>query len=89
MDNAYELRLYDTNLLTFTLEEKGIEGLTALILNENNNQKKLFPLDLALTDDGILKWLERRVIPKNRTNVAEILKSLNLFPGDGTECRNL
>ena len=40
--------------------------------------KNLFPLDLDLTDDGILKWLERRVIPKNRAFVDEILKTLGL-----------
>ena len=38
----------------------------------------IFPLDLELTDEGILKWLQRRVIPKNRAFVDEILKSLNL-----------
>lgn len=82
MDNACELRIYDTILLTFSLEERGIEGLTARILNVNNDQEHLFPLDLALTDDGVIKWLERRVIPKNRTNVAEILKSLDLTVGN-------
>ncbi len=39
---------------------------------------QLFPLDLEMTDDGIIKWLERRVIPKNRQFVDEILKALGL-----------
>lgn len=41
-------------------------------------KRSLFPLDLELTDEGIIKWLERRVIPKNRQFVDEILKTLGL-----------
>ena len=52
-DNAYELRLYDETLLTFTLEEKGIEGLKASIFNTNNAVNELFPLDMTLTDEGV------------------------------------
>jgi hypothetical protein len=37
---------------------------------------------LELTGDGIMKWLERRVIPKNRTFVEEILRSLGLSIGN-------
>ena len=76
--NIYELRIYDEILLTFTLEEAGIEGLKARIVNENEKLKHLLPLDLTMTEDGVLKWLQHRVIPKNRTFVEEILKALNL-----------
>ena len=76
MNNCYSLRLYDDEILTFTLEEKGLEGLKSHIVTVNEDMKNLFPLDLDLTDDGILKWLERRVIPKNRAFVDEILKTL-------------
>jgi transcriptional regulator with XRE-family HTH domain len=79
---AYELRLYDTTLVSFTLEDKGIEGLVAHIINVNNKMQSVFPLDLELTDEGLLKWLERRVIPKNRTFVDEILKTLKLSVND-------
>ena len=78
MNNSYSLRLYDDELLTFSLEEKGLEGLKSHILSVNEDKKNLFPLDLELTDDGIIKWLERRVIPKNRAFVDEILKTLGL-----------
>ena len=78
MNNCYSLRLYDDEILTFTLEEKGLEGLKSHIVTVNEDMKNLFPLDLDLTDDGILKWLERRVIPKNRAFVDEILKTLGL-----------
>ena len=82
MDSSYELRMYDTPLMTFTLEERGIEGLVADIVTTYEQQQKLFPLDLSLSDDGIVRWLEHRVIPKNRTFVEEILKSLNLSLGN-------
>jgi transcriptional regulator with XRE-family HTH domain len=81
-DNTYELRLYDKHLLTFTLEEQGIAGLVAEILNTDERQKKLFPLDLELTSGGIVRWLQHRVIPKNRAFVDEILKTLDLSVGN-------
>ena len=55
MNNCYSLRLYDDEILTFTLEEKGLEGLKSHIVSVNEDMKNLFPLDLDLTDDGILK----------------------------------
>ena len=78
MDNEYSLRLYDEELLTFSLEEISLEGLQAKILKVNSNRNVVFPLDLELSNDGILKWMEHRVIPKNRAFVDEILKTLGL-----------
>lgn len=78
MNKTYDLRLYDEPLLTFTLKEKGLEGLQATVLSVDTEKQNLFPLDLELTDDGIVKWLTRRVIPKNRQFVDEILKTLGL-----------
>lgn len=78
MTNLYSLRLYDDELITFSLEEKGLEGLQAKILKADTEHAQLFPLDLELTDEGIIKWLEKRVIPKNRQFVDEILKTLGL-----------
>ena len=80
-ENAYELRLYDTPLMLFTLEERGIEGLSAQTITVNEDKQKLLPLDLTPTSEGIVKWLENRLIPKNRAFVDEILKSLNLSVG--------
>ncbi len=78
MNKIYDLRLYDETLLTFSLEEKGLEGLQASVLQVETDRQTLFPLDLELTNDGIIKWLARRVIPKNRQFVDEILKTLGL-----------
>ena len=78
MTNVYSLRLYDEDLITFSLEEKGLEGLQANILYSDTQNANLFPLDLEHTDEGIVKWLGKRVIPKNRQFVDEILKTLGL-----------
>ena len=74
----YSLRLYDEELLTFSMEDAGLSGLKTRLLSAHMDRLSVFPLDLELTDEGILKWLQRRVIPKNRAFVDEILKSLNL-----------
>lgn len=78
MSNIYDLKIYNQILLTFSLEEKGLEGLKVQIQAVDEQLSYLLPLDLELTDTGILKWLQRRVIPKNRAFVDEILKSLGL-----------
>lgn len=82
MAHIYELKLYNEALLTFALEKRGLEGLTAKIISVTDERKHLLPLDMSITDTGIIKWLERRVIPKNRTFVNEILKTLGLSPND-------
>lgn len=76
--DRYSLRLYDEELLTFSLKDGGLEGLKAEVLSVNEGRKSVFPLDLEVTGDGIIRWLERRVIPKNRAFVDEILKALGL-----------
>lgn len=78
MSNIYNMKLYDDTLVTFSLEEKGLDGLCVQIFNVREDLKELLPLDMILTGDGILKWLRKRVIPKNRAFVDEILKSLGL-----------
>lgn len=82
MNSLYELRLYDETLLTFSMAEKGLEGLVAEIDYINNDKLNLFPLDLDASNIGIIKWLRNRVIPKNRRFVDEILKTLNLSQND-------
>ena len=78
----YSLRLYDDELLTFSLHKEVLAGLTAKILSVNEKFKSLFPLDLDVTDAGIAKWLQGRIIPKNRTFVGEILAQLGLTIDD-------
>ena len=78
----YSLRLYDDELLTFSLHKAGLAGLKAKIISVNESLKPLFPLDLDVTDDGIAKWLQWRIIPKNRTFVGEILAQFGLTIDD-------
>ena len=78
MKDEYSLRLYDKDLVRFSMENRGIEGLKVYIKHIENDLMKLFPLDLELTDDGMLSWMERRVIPKNREFVQQILNTLGL-----------
>ncbi|MBR1758255.1 MAG: helix-turn-helix domain-containing protein [Lachnospiraceae bacterium] len=78
----YSLRLFDEELLTFSMAEEGLAGLKVHLLSVKEEKKELFPLDLKVTDEGILDWLKHRVIPKNRAFVDEILKTLGLSAND-------
>ena len=82
MSNIYSLRLYDTELMRFSMEVRGLSGLVAEILYINEASEALLPLDMERTGEGIVRWLSRRVIPKNRTFVDEILKMLGLSHND-------
>ena len=44
--DRYSLRLYDEELLTFSLETKGLEGIRPQVLSVNEDRRALFPLDL-------------------------------------------
>lgn len=82
MSQVYSLKIYDTELMKFSLEKRGLEGLVVEILSTNIECNHLMPLDMEYTGEGILKWLERRVIPRNRTFVDQILKTLGLSHND-------
>ena len=82
MSNIYNLKLYDDILVTFSLEEKGLEGLVVEVLSFDENKKHLLPINMELTPKGIIKWLSNRVIPKNRAFVDEILKTFGLSVND-------
>ena len=82
MSDIYSLRLYDTELIRFSLEKRGLDGLVAEIISVQDEYAPLMPLDLERTSEGIIRWLGKRVIPKNRTFVDQILKTLNLSHND-------
>ena len=69
MSNVYSLRIYDTELMRFSMEKQGLSGLVAEILYTNEEQAHLLPLDMERTGEVVIHWLERRVIPKNRAFV--------------------
>jgi transcriptional regulator with XRE-family HTH domain len=80
--NIYELRMYDETLLSFTLNETELEGLKAHIIQIADETSVHLPAEMSLNDEGLLRWLNKRVIPKNRTFVDEILKTLKLSAND-------
>ena len=82
MSNVYSLRIYDTELMRFSMEKQGLSGLVAEILYVNEEQAHLLPLDMERSSEGVIHWLERRAIPKNRAFVDEILKTLGLSRND-------
>lgn len=59
MSNTYDIRLYDETLITFEFETSEIGSLTANILEIDNQKEHLLPIDLELTDKGLLRWLRR------------------------------
>ena len=81
-DHVYSLRIYDTELMRFSMEKQGLAGLVAEIIYINEEQRHLLPLDMECSNEGVIRWLERRVIPKNRAFVDEILKTLGLSHND-------
>ena len=82
MSNVYNLKLFDDILVTFSLEEKGLEGLVVEIKSSDEGKKHLLPINMELTEKSIIKWLSNRVIPKNRAFVDEILKTFGLSVND-------
>lgn len=82
MSNVYSLRLYDTELIRFSMEKQGLYGLVAEILYTSKEKAHLLPLDMELSGEGVIHWLEHRVISKNRAFVDEILKTLGLSHND-------
>ena len=64
------------------MEKRGLEGLVAEILTINQEYEHLLPLDLNPTGEGIIKWMEHRIIPRGRAFADVILKTLGLSHND-------
>ena len=67
MEQGFILRLYGTNLLAFSLSKPSIRGLKTEVHEINQAERSQFLLDMELSNTELLKWLQRRVIPKNCT----------------------
>ena len=75
---CYVLKHFDNPLLKFNLSLDPINGWSVNLLELNETQRHLLPLDLEVSSEGILKWLQRRFIPKNRAFVHSFLAKLGL-----------
>lgn len=73
----YILKQFDKPLLKFSATTDTSEPeIQILWINEGN--RTLLPLDLALTPEGLSRWLRRRTIPKNRAYVHSLLAKCGL-----------
>lgn len=80
--SEYILKQYDDNLVYFSMRVDKLNGLEITLENICEDKTSIFPMDLDLTDEGLQRWWQKRVIPKSRAFVHEILKSLNLSAND-------
>ena len=80
--SEYILKQYDDNLVYFSMRVDKLNGLEITLRNICEDKVSTFPMDLELTNEGLQRWLQKRVIPKSRAFVHEILKSLNLSAND-------
>lgn len=78
----FELKHYDNILLKFEYVDKGLEGQFCKIYYENQELKHLLPLGFVATDEGVFSWLKRRIIPKNREFVEQLISKMGLAPHD-------
>lgn len=79
---TYSLRLRDTELVRFALEDRGIAGTAARILTAHTDRQELFPAGLECTGESLLRWLRRRFIPKGRIFSGRILAALGIPRND-------
>ena len=81
-DNLYVLKHFDEDLLIFSMKNDALDGLEANIIKINHGMRKFLPPDLEQNASGLSSWLKRRIIPKNRAFVHEILQTLGLRIND-------
>ncbi|MDR1194831.1 MAG: XRE family transcriptional regulator [Peptococcaceae bacterium] len=82
MRHIYEIRLYDEPLIEFEFVTDELGGQIPQILSHSGGREAVFPLDLPMTSEGLSLWLRRRVIPKNREFVEQILQTFGLTVDD-------
>ena len=77
----YILKQFDYALLYFSMENTN-DGLKVEINLVNKELKSLLPLDLELTNHSLKRWLEKRIISRNRAYVSNFLARLGLNEKD-------
>lgn len=73
----YILKQFDRSLLKFSATTDTSEPEIQILWIDEGN-RSLLPLDLALTPEGLSRWLRRRTIPKNRAYVHNLLAKCGL-----------
>ncbi|MDM8565417.1 XRE family transcriptional regulator [Candidatus Halobeggiatoa sp. HSG11] len=77
---SYILKHFDIKIIKFNLITNNIDGLSVEIIKIYDKNK--LPIDLQFNDYDLIKWLKRRVIPKNRAFVQSFLAKLGLNVND-------
>ena len=78
----YEIRLFDKTVLVFDLQRNPLGELAYEVVSFDENDLKLLPIGCEPTPKSIKKFLESRIIPKNREFVDQILSSFGLSHND-------
>ena len=78
---SYFLKLFDDNLIEFTME-KSIDGIDVELLWFDENKTDMLPLGVEPTNASLKKWLKARTIPSNRAYVQNFLAKLGLNEKD-------
>lgn len=73
----YELRHFDLPLLRFSATDDSNTPDTRILWVDEKN-KNLLPLDLEVTNEGLIRWLKHRTIPRNRAYVQNFLSKCGL-----------
>lgn len=80
----YALKLYDQELMSFSLSYDRFANLKVEVVDYDLSTKKLWPMGMSpkSLEDDIASWAKSRTIPKNRKFVAEILATAGLSAND-------
>ena len=79
----YVLKLYDEVLVGFKMtRELGLSTIATEITYINDKKKHLLPIDLELTNEGVINWLKNRSVPSNRQFANEFLMAVGLNSKD-------
>ena len=73
----YVLKHFDDDLLKFEVLEN-LEDPVVKIVWINKEKIHMLPMGMAVTDEGVSKWLKRRVIPTNRAFADSFLAKCGL-----------
>ena len=76
------MKLYDLPLLSFDFSDDPLEGQKCHIIQIEEKNRKYLPIGMDTTDEGLMKWLRSRIIPKNREYVDALLAKCGLSHSD-------
>lgn len=78
----FQLKHYDTPLLTFEMDDDPLEGQRCRILQIEESNRALLPIGMEASDAGLMRWLRGRIVPKNREYVDALLAKSGLSHRD-------